>query len=49
MLEYIKLVINFKIAEVIIDAIPFLVFIGLAWLAYIGAVMAEKIHGLFVK
>ena len=44
-----NLFIILKIAEAIIDAIPFLVFIGLAGLAYIGAVMAEKIHGLFIK
>ena len=41
--------IKFKIAETIINDFPFLMFIAVAGIGYIGAVIAKKIHGLFIK
>ena len=47
--QYVEMAIKFKVAEAIINNLPFLIVIAVAGVGYIGAVMAEKIHGLFVE
>lgn len=47
--QYMEMAMKFKIAETIINDLPFLIIIAVAGIGYIGAVVAEKIHGLFVK